>query len=293
MQNYQIITDSSCDLPARLTKQLEIQTVRLSVQFRGKEYLDYPEDDPRNRLDHHKFYEALRRGEATSTTAVNPEQWRKVIEPVLQSGQDVLVLAFSSGLSRTCESAEVAARELREAYPQRQLLVIDTLCASLGQGLLVYLAGQQRLSGRSLKETAEYVRQTIPHLCHWFTVDDLMYLKRGGRIAASTALLGTMLQIKPILHTSDEGKLVTVSKARGRKAAMNALVDQVGKLGVNVSEQTMFICHGDCLSDANYVAQAIREKYHPQDVIVDYVGPVIGSHSGPGTLSVFFLGTHR
>ena len=185
------------------------------------------------------------------------------------------------------------AKELREKYPERKLIAIDSLCASLGEGLLLYLAAKKQQSGASMDEVADYVRETIPHLCHWFTVNDLMFLKRGGRVDAATALVGTVLQIKPVMHTDDAGTLKNVTKARGRKAALKALAQKLADTAINPAEQTVFICHGDCYDDAKFVADYIRERSKVQDVIINYVGPVIGSHTGPGVVSVFFLGTER
>ena len=202
-------------------------------------------------------------------------------------------MAFSSGLSTTCQSAQIAAAELRESYPQRQILVVDTLCASMGQGLLVWYACRKRSAGAGLTEVYNWVQENKLHLCHWFTVDDLFFLKRGGRISAATALVGTMLNIKPVLHVDDEGHLISVTKARGRKASIEALAKKVSELDGGFDNSTMFISHGDCREDADYLAKLLKEKYGAKEVIINYVGAVIGSHSGPGTLALFFLGKHR
>ena len=215
------------------------------------------------------------------------------MEAALAAGKDVLVLAFSSGLSTTYQSAVIAAEELGEKYPERTIRVVDTLCASMGQGLLVWYACKKRDEGMSLEELYHWVMENRLHLCHWFTVDDLMYLKRGGRISAATALVGTMLQIKPLLHVDDEGHLISMSKARGRKAAIDALVRKAQELGAGYDNSTMFISHGDCREDAEYLAQQLKEKCGVKEVVISYVGAVIGSHSGPGTLALFFLGSHR
>ena len=215
------------------------------------------------------------------------------MEKALAAGKDVLVLAFSSGLSTTYQSAVIAAEELKDAYPDCKIQVIDTLCASMGQGLLVWYACKKRDEGLSLDEVAQWVLDNRLHLCHWFTVDDLMYLKRGGRISAATALVGTMLQIKPLLHVDDEGHLINMTKTRGRKAAIDAMVKKAQELGAGYDNSTMFISHGDCLSDAEYLSRQLKEKCGVKDVLISYVGAVIGSHSGPGTLALFFLGSHR
>ena len=203
------------------------------------------------------------------------------------------MLTFSSGLSTTYQSAMIAAQDLQEKYPQRKINVVDTLCASLGQGLLVWYACKKRDEGLSLEELTAWCEENKQNLCHWFTVDDLMYLKRGGRVSAATALVGTMLQIKPVLHVDGEGHLINVAKARGRKASINALAAKMDELGTPGANDTVFICHGDCLEDAEYLAAQVKEKYGVKNVFIYYVGAVIGSHSGPGTLALFFLGKHR
>lgn len=290
---YQILTDSSCDMPASLAQELDISAAPLRVHFQGDEYENFLDGDPRSRLDMKAFYRALREGAPTSTTAVNPEGWAALMQPVLDSGRDVLVLAFSSGLSSTYSAAVSAAQELALQYPARKIRVIDTLCASMGQGLLIYHAVQRQRAGESLEQVANFVEENKLHLCHWFTVDNLMFLKRGGRISAATAVMGTMLKIKPVLHVDNLGHLVNVSKARGRKASIDAMAAKVGQSGIDPGNQVFFISHGDCREDAEYLAESLRRTYHPQDVVISYVGPVIGSHSGPGTLALFFLGTQR
>lgn len=285
--NYQIITDSCCDFPTPMYETLGLSFVPLSVEFRGET------NDDRNDDSLKEMYDGLRSGQAAKTSAVNPSRWGEVIEPALAAGQDVLVLAFSSGLSTTYQSAVIAAEELGEKYPDRTIRVVDTLCASMGQGLLVWYACKKRDEGLSLDALYSWVMENRLHLCHWFTVDDLMYLKRGGRISAATALVGTMLQIKPLLHVDDEGHLISMSKARGRKAAIDALVRKAQELGAGYDNSTMFISHGDCREDAEYLAQQLKEKCGVKEVVISYVGAVIGSHSGPGTLALFFLGSHR
>ncbi len=291
--NYQILADSSCDLPFPLARSLGVSYAPLRVQFRGEEYENFLDGDPRSHLDIKAFYSALRTGTPTSTTAVNLEGWSTLMTPVLEAGQDILVLAFSSGLSSTYATAVLAAQELRSRYPARTIRVVDTLCASMGQGLLIYHAVQRQRAGESLDQVADFVEANKLHLCHWFTVDDLMFLKRGGRISAATAVMGTMLKIKPVLHVDDAGHLVNVSKARGRRASIDAMAAKVGQTGTDPGNQVFFISHGDCLEDAEYLANSLRRTYHPKDVVIGYVGPVIGSHSGPGTLALFFLGSQR
>ena len=285
--DFQIITDSCCDFPTPMYGQLGLTFVPLTVEFRGNTFDDKNDDTLKD------MYQGLRAGEVAKTSAVNPSRWSQAMEKALAAGKDVLVLAFSSGLSTTYQSAVIAAEELKDEYPDRKIQVIDTLCASMGQGLLVWYACKKRDEGLSLDEVAQWVLDNRLHLCHWFTVDDLMYLKRGGRISAATALVGTMLQIKPLLHVDDKGHLINMTKTRGRKAAIDAMVKKAQELGAGYDNSTMFISHGDCLSDAEYLSRQLKEKCGVKDVVISYVGAVIGSHSGPGTLALFFLGSHR
>lgn len=287
MSAYQILTDSGCDLSKEILAQLGVHAVPLSVNFRGKVLEDSVDEGIQ------EIYDGLRAGESATTSAVNPADWAAAMEKVLAAGEDLLVITFSSGLSTTYQSAVIAANELKESYPQREILVVDSLCASLGQGLLVWYACQKKNEGMALADLAEWVEATRYHLCMWFTVDDLMHLKRGGRVSAATALVGTMLNIKPVLHVDDEGHLISMAKARGRKASIEMLVQQAVQLGAGYDNSTMFICHGDCLADAQYLEKRVKEACGVKTVLIGYTGAVIGSHSGPGTLALFFLGKKR
>ena len=287
MTNYQIITDSGADLPTDLLASLNVKMASLSLLFRGQILVDSVTDETK------AFYQAMREGESATTSAINPDGWAAVMEPVLKEGKDILVIAFSSGLSTTYQSAVIAADELREQYPQRTIRIVDSLCASLGQGLLVWYACQKRDAGMSLNELADWVETRKWNLSHWFTVDDLRYLKRGGRISAATALVGTMLNIKPVLHVDEEGRLVSVTKTRGRKASIQALLQQMEATMLPGENDAAFICHGDCLEDAQLLASLIKERCGVKEVFIGYTGAVIGSHSGPGTLALFFLGSQR
>ena len=287
MPNYEIITDSGCDLPAEMAARLQLKIVPLSLLFRGQTVADSVSGDIKS------FYDAMRGGESASTSAINPEGWATVVEPVLAAGRDALVIAFSSGLSTTYQSAVIAGQDLQEKYPQRKVLVVDSLCASLGQGLLCWHAAQKRDQGMSLGELANWLQTHKLNLCHWFTVDDLKYLKRGGRISAAKALMGTMLNIKPVLHVDDEGHLVNVSTVRGRKASIRAMVEQMAQSALPGENDFISICHGDCYDDACALAEMVKEQLGVKEVFIGYTGAVIGSHSGPGTLALFFLGQHR
>lgn len=285
--SYKIITDSGCDFTKEKYTELGLAVAPLMVNFRGESYPDRNDESLKD------LYAGLRAGEVSTTAAVNPEQWAEAMEPVLKANEDVLVLAFSSGLSTSYQSAEIAAGDLREQYPDRTILVVDSLCASLGQGLLAYYACKKRDEGLDLQELYQWLLNNRLHLCHWFTVDDLMYLKRGGRINAATAIMGTMLSIKPVLHVDDEGHLVNVGKARGRRASIQAMAKKVGELAEGYDNSVMFISHGDCPEDAEYLRSLLESQYGVKEVYINYVGAVIGSHSGPGTLALFFMGQHR
>ena len=285
--SYRIVTDTCCDFPQQMYEELNLAVARLSVHYKGESVNEYPEAWLK------QMYDGLRAGEEATTSAANPQDWQDIIEPIVKAGEDVLVLAFSSGLSTTYQSAVIAAKELMETYPERKINVVDTLCASMGQGLLVWYACQKRDAGFSLDDLTQWCETNKYNLCHWFTVDDLMYLKRGGRVSAATALVGTMLQIKPVLHVDDAGHLINVSKARDRKASIETLAKKVEETGIDGANDTMFISHGDCLEDANYLAAILKERYGVKNVVISYVGAVIGSHSGPGTLALFFMGNKR
>ena len=286
MSTYKIITDSACDLPADMLKKLNVSAVSLSVLYRGENRTDSVDEGIK------EFYDGLRAGDVATTSAVNPEGWAAVMDPVLQSGSDLLVMAFSSGLSTTYQSAVIAAKELREVYPERTIHVVDTLCAALGQGLLVWHACKRRDEGMTIEELTAWVEENKLHLCHWVTVDDLSHLKRGGRISATTAIVGTMLNIKPIIHVDNDGHLINTAKVRGRKAAIDYLVRKFTETSEGFDNETVFVAHGDCPEDAAALAQQMKE-IGVKNVITGYVGPVIGAHTGPGVLVLFFMGKNR
>ena len=290
MRDYVIITDSCCDLSADLAQELELEVVPLSLQMGGKTYRNWLDG---RELSFPDFYRRIRTGETATTSAVSVGDFEEVMRPILAGGRDILCLCFSSALSTTYQSACIAAQTLSEEVPEGTVRVVDTLCASLGQGLLAYLCAQEKRRGASLEELTAYAEATRGKVCHWFTVDDLNHLKRGGRVSATAALFGTMLSIKPVLHVDDAGRLIPVSKTRGRKASLLALVDHMAQTAVDPANQTVFISHGDCLADAEFVADAIRTRLGVTDIRINYVGPVIGNHSGPGTVALFFLGSGR
>lgn len=290
LKSFTILTDSSCDLPASMAEEMQLEVLPLTVYVEEDHYRNYLDG---REIGFHEFYQRLQTAKNVKTSAVNQAQFLEIMEPLVAAGNDVLYLGFSSGLSGTCNAGALAAAELREKYPERKIYVVDTLCASLGQGLLVYLCWQQQRAGKSIEEVRDYAEATKLHLCHWFTVDDLMFLKRGGRVSAATAIVGSMLSIKPVMHVDNDGHLIKVDIARGRKASIRALAAEMEKRGTDLAGQHIFISHGDCEDDANYLAKLIREKFAVKDITINYVGPVIGAHSGPGTLALFFLGTER
>lgn len=290
MKDYIIITDSSCDLTPSLAAETQIEVIPLHLTMEGSEYrnfLDGSEIDPK------AFYNKLRTGSNATTSAVNPDVFNSVFEEKLKEGKDIIYLGFSSGLSSTFHASTIAAEELKEKYPDSRIYCVDTLAASMGQGLLVYLAAEKKKAGATIEEVRDFVEQNKLKLCHWFTVDDLNHLKRGGRVSATTALVGTMLNIKPILHVDDEGHLINVGKVRGRKASIESLFTHMKESAINPSEQTVFISHGDCEEDALTLKKMVEKEFSPKRIEINFVGPVIGAHSGPGTLALFFLGDKR
>ena len=290
MNDYVIVTDSCCDLSDVLVKKSELTVIPMILTLGGKEYKNYPDNREITPKD---FYARLRGGENASTAAINMDVFTAVFEEILNQGKDVLYLGFSSGLSSTYHVSTVVAEELAAKYPERKIFCVDTLAASMGEGLLAYLAAQKKKQGAEIEEVRDFVLENRLHLCHWFTVDDLNHLKRGGRVSATTALVGSLLNIKPILHVDDEGHLINVGKVRGRKASIEKIFENMKASAVNPSAQTVFISHGDCEEDALTLKKMVEKEFKPKDIQINAIGPVIGAHSGPGTLAVFFLGTQR
>ena len=288
MNNYQIVTDSACDLGLELLSELNVRSVSLTLKFDGEE-TELKNDD----IIAKDFYDKMRAGGVAKTSAVNVDGFKTVFEEILKEGKDILYLGFSSGLSTTYNSARLAAEELQEDYPDRKIITIDSLAASTGFGMLVYLVAKKRDEGVGFEELAEYAKATIPNLVHWFTVDDLVYLKRGGRVSPAVAFVGGLLGIKPVMHVDDEGHLVKVTTARGRTAAIKALADKFGETALDHTKGPVMICHGDCEEDAKKLSDIIENTYGVKTDITVYTGPVIGAHSGPGTLALFFLGNIR
>ena len=288
MRDYVILTDSCCDFSARMAEELELTVLPLSFTMEGREYFNYPDNRD---IAPAEFYSKIRSGALGTTSAINVAAFQTAMEPLVEAGRDILCISFSSNLSTTYQSACIAAQEVQAAHPGCKILVVDSRAASLGQGLLVYLAVQEKRKGRSLEELHSYVEEMRDHICHWFTVDDLNHLKRGGRVSAAAALFGTMLQMKPILHVDGEGRLIPVDKVRGRKASISALLEKMDELVEDPS--VVFISHGDCGEEAAALGDAIRRKYPVERLEINYVGPVIGNHTGCGVLALFFVGKHK
>ncbi len=289
MSQYRIMTDSSCDLPAALAAELELTVQPLTVTIDEKSYTNYLDE---REITFKECYAALRDGREAKTAAANVDSFEQAMEPILQAGEDILYLGFSSALSSTYNAGALAAEQLAEKYPDRKILTVDTLSASMGQGLLVYLTVQQKRAGATIEEARDFAEKNKFHLCHWFTVDDLHHLRRGGRVSATSAVLGTVLNIKPVLHMDNEGRLIFMEKVRGRRASIKRMLEKMRETAIEPEKQIVFMSHGDCIEDAEYLAGRIREEWNVE-VVINYVGPVIGSHSGPGTLALFFLGTER
>lgn len=284
---YVITSDNTADLPQEFIDKNSLPLAFLSYSIDGKEY------DRENGLEIGEFYQQMREGKMTKTGMVNPEGARALFDPILQQGYDILHLAFSSGLSGTYASCCAAAQEMREKYPERRIEVVDTLAASLGEGLIVYKALKLKSEGKTMDEVFAWLQENMLHLCHYFTVDDLHFLHRGGRVSKAAAVMGTMLGIKPVLHVDDAGHLIPLIKVRGRRQSLAKLVDYMQELSKGYDNDIVFISHGDCEEDAQYVANQVRERLGIQNFIINHVGPTIGAHSGPGTVALFFFGSHR
>ena len=287
MRDYVITVNSTVDLPKEWLEERNVPVVPLRYTMDGQTYEDM------SGLTAKEFFAKLREGKMSVTSQVNPEEAKAALEPFLKEGKDVLHLAFSSGLSGTCNSMKIAGEGLREEYPEAKVIVIDTLCACLGEGLLLYKALQQKAAGKTIEETAAWVEENKLHICHDVTVDDLNHLHRGGRISKATAVVGTMVKIKPIIHMDNEGKLQVIGKERGRKKSLNKIVDMAVEQSKGWDNDIIMITHGDCIEDAEYVASLVREKMGIDNILINNIGTVIGSHTGPGVVAVFCMGNKR
>lgn len=288
-RKFVIVSDSSTDMPESYFTEHEIELVKLGVEINGEIYEGASGRD----IPIKQFYQKIREGAMPTTSQVTLEQAKEHIEKHVKTGNDVLVIAFSSGLSGTANSFSVAAKELASVYPKSKILVVDSLCASMGEGLFLDYVIKKADTGASLEETYAYAEDLKLHICHYFTADDLFHLKRGGRVSASTAIVGTILKIKPVMHVDDEGHLIAIGKAMGRKRSLRDLVEHMDKLQIMEADEPVFISHSDCEEEANALAAYIQERFRVKTVFVNYIGPVIGAHTGIGTIAIFFRGKNR
>ena len=285
-----IVTDSGCNLTEDMIDELGVEILPLTFMVEGEECRSYLKGQ---KTDLKQFYTMMREGKVITTSLPHLDEAEALFRSTLDKGDDVLYISFSSGLSGTFEALTILINQIAEDYPDRAIQATDSRAASGGQGMLVYLTCKKAETCSSVEEVRAYVEQIRDHICHWFTVDDLMFLFRGGRVSRTSAWAGTMLNIKPVLHVDDDGKLIPMEKVRGRKKAIKALVDHMEETAIDPANQTIFITHGDCLEDAEYLEQLITERFGITDCVVNYIYPVIGAHSGPGTLALFFVGEHK
>ena len=289
MSDYIITVNSTVDTTREWLTERGVPYIPLKYTIDGQTYSDM------EGLSSKEFFDKLREGKMSTTSQINPDEAREALEPYLKEGKDILHLSFSSGLSGTCNSMKIAAEELQEEYPERKIIVIDTLCACLGEALLLYYVLKQKENGATIEEAAKWAEENKLHICHDVTVDDLNHLHRGGRVSKATAVLGTLVNIKPMLHVDEEGKLTALGKVRGRKKSLSGLISMMEeRIGAyRESNDVIYICHGDCEEDAEYVASLVRKKFGYENILINPIGPTIGAHAGPGTVGVFFLGDHR
>ncbi len=287
MREFVISADSTVDLPKQFLEEKQVPIVSLSYIIDGATYKDG------EGLTSKEFYDKIREGAMPTTSQVNPEQARDLFEPILKEGKDILHIAFTSGLSGTYNSCRIAAEELREEYPDRKIVVVDSLCAASGGGMLLYKALEMKEQGKSFDEIATWVEENKLHVCHDVTVDDLFHLHRGGRVSKASAVVGTIIKIKPIIHVNDEGKLIVIGKERGRKKALQTLVERMEEKSKGFDNDIVMITHGDSLEDAEYVKGLIEEKFGIHNIMINPLGTVIGSHTGPGVISIFYMGNRN
>ena len=288
MNEYIVFTDSCCDVQPELLQAWGVPYANMTFTFDGedKEYIDTD-------ISGKEFYDRMRQGAHARTAAINADTFTRAFTPILEEGKDILYVAFSSGLSTTVNAAHMAAEELKEAYPERKIIIVDTLAASAGGGLMVYMAVAKKNEGASLEENAAYLESLVPQHCIWFTVDDLEYLKRGGRVSPLAAFAGGVLGIKPILQMDEEGHLIKVSTVRGRKKAIEALAEKYAQLSYEEKNTPIFISHAEAEDDARHLADLLMQRHGAEVTLITQIGPVIGAHAGPGTIALFFIGKHR
>lgn len=286
MNDYVIITDSTSDLPSEIVSEIQVEIIPMKFTMDGANYID-------GELKAKEFYDKLRNKSLASTSQINPGEFEEHFSKHLEEGKDVLYISLSSSFSGSCSSAQIAAKELLAKYPKNKVVVIDSLSASLGEGFLVYSLAKKKQSGIGLEELVKWVEENKKNICHWFMVDDLNHLKRGGRISQASAFFGSVMNIRPVLHIDDEGKLSVVEKARGRQKAIEFMISKMEESGTDLSNQTIFISHGDCEDDAKNLAEKVKNKFDVKNVVINNIGAVIGSHTGAGTLALIFTGKYR
>lgn len=287
MRDYIITVNSTVDTGKEWLKERNVPVIPLKYTIDGQEYTDM------YGLSDKEFFQKLREGKMSVTSQINPEEAKEMLEPYVKEGKDVLHLAFSSALSGTCNSMKIAAEELQEEYPEAKVIVVDTLCACMGEAMLLYYALKQKEAGKTIEEVAQWVEENKLHVCHNVTVDDLFHLHRGGRVSKTAAVLGTMVKVKPIIHMDDNGALQVIGKERGRKKSLHKIVDMAVERSEGWDNEIIMITHGDCLEDAEYVAKLVREKMGIENVFIHNIGTVIGSHTGPGVVATFCMGNKR
>ncbi len=290
MSDYRIFTDVTADLPDELLKEIGVEALPMPFRIGEEEHTHYADF---REMPMEDFYRRVKGGEKASTSQVTYSSFMDAFTPVLEAGMDVLYLSFSSALSGTYQGSLVAVRDLIEKFPDRKIMSVDTRCASSGEGMLVYYAAKQKQEGMSMDQLVLWVEQNKLKVCHWFTVDDLHFLRSGGRISAMAATVGSMLKVKPVMHVDDAGRLVPVEKVRGRKKAIQTLIRRMAETGVDLPRQTVFLCQAVSREEAEEMAKQIKFELRVKDVIVTDIGPIIGAHAGPGTISLFFFGSGR
>lgn len=288
--SYEIVTDSSANLPEAMIDKYGLSILSLVFRVKGEEYASYIKGEV---ADLASFYRMMREKENITTSLVNLEKCSEMFEDILNQGKDLLYIGFSSGLSGSFQAVAMLVQELQEKYPERKIYAVDTLAAALGEGLLVYYASKMRMEGKGIDEVKDWLLENRLKLCHWFTVDDLFFLHRGGRVSKTSAVVGSMLNIKPVMHVDDEGHLILMEKSRGRKKSLDALCTHMEETVIDPENQIVFISHGDCIEDAEYLAKRVKERLNVKDVMIHILDPVIGAHSGPGTVALFYIGTKR
>lgn len=287
MDDYIVTVNSTVDVPREWLQERNVPFVPLKYTIDGETYQDMLGLSPK------EFFAKLREGKMSVTTQVNPEEAKEALEPFLKEGKDVLHLAFSSGLSGTCNSMRMAAEELKEEYPDRKIIVVDTLCACMGEALLLYYVLKRKSEGLTVEEAAEWAEEHKLNICHNVTIDDLYHLQRGGRVSKTAAVLGSIVQIKPMIHMDNEGKLQVIGKERGRKKSLQKIVERAAEQAKGWENDLIMITHGDCIEDAEYVAELVRKKMRISNILINNIGTVIGSHTGPGVVAVFCMGNIR